>query len=62
MSFRPRKSSAHVTLVLLGAATLAACGMPHFAAAITAGRAAPATLPAALAIVVGILNGACMTY
>ena len=36
--------------------------VPHFRQAIEAGHAAPATLLAALAISVGILNAACLTY
>jgi putative membrane protein len=36
--------------------------VPHFREAIEAGRAAPAMLLAALAISVGILNAACLTY
>jgi putative membrane protein len=36
--------------------------VPHFREAIEAGRAAPALLLAALAISVGILNAACLTY
>jgi putative membrane protein len=36
--------------------------VPHFRDAIEAGRAAPALLLAALAISVGILNAACLTY
>ena len=36
--------------------------VPHFREAIEADRAAPATLLAALAISVGILNAACLTY
>ena len=36
--------------------------VPHFREAIEAGRAAPATLLAALAVSVGILNAACLTY
>jgi putative membrane protein len=36
--------------------------VPHFRQAIEAGRAAAATLLAALAISVGILNAACLTY
>ena len=36
--------------------------VPHFREAIVAGRAAPATLLAALAVSVGILNAASMTY
>src|SRR5258706_6381301 len=36
--------------------------VPHFREAIQAGRAAPATLLAALAVTVGILNAACLTY
>jgi putative membrane protein len=36
--------------------------VPHFREAIEAGRAAPAMLLAALAVSVGILNAACLTY
>ena len=36
--------------------------VPHFAEAIRAGRVAAATLLAALAVAVGVLNAACMTY
>jgi putative membrane protein len=36
--------------------------VPHFPEAIVAGRVAPAALLAALAISVGILNAACLTY
>ena len=36
--------------------------VPHFREAIEADRAAPAALLAALAISVGILNAACLTY
>jgi putative membrane protein len=36
--------------------------VPHFREAIQAGRVAPAALLAALAISVGILNAACLTY
>jgi putative membrane protein len=36
--------------------------VPHFREAIEAGRAAPATLLAALSVSVGILNAACLTY
>ena len=36
--------------------------VPHFREAIEAGRAAPAVLLAALAVSVGILNAACLTY
>ena len=36
--------------------------VPHFRQAIEAGRAAAATLLAALAVSVGILNAACLTY
>jgi putative membrane protein len=36
--------------------------VPHFREAIEAGRAAPATLLAALAVSVGVLNAACLTY
>ena len=36
--------------------------LPHFAEAIRAGKTAAATLLAALAIAVGLLNAACMTY
>lgn len=36
--------------------------VPHFAEAIRGGRAAGATLLAALAVATGILNAACMTY
>jgi putative membrane protein len=36
--------------------------VPHFREAIEAGRAAPATLLAALAVSVGVLNAASMTY
>lgn len=36
--------------------------LPHFGDAIRAGKAAAATLLAALAIAVGLLNAACMTY
>jgi putative membrane protein len=36
--------------------------VPHFREAIEAARVAPATLLAALAISVGILNAACLTY
>jgi putative membrane protein len=36
--------------------------VPHFREAIEAGRVAPATLLAALAVSVGILNAACLTY
>jgi putative membrane protein len=36
--------------------------LPHFADAIRAGKVAAATLLAALAIAIGILNAACMTY
>ena len=36
--------------------------VPHFRQAIEAGHAAPATLLAALAVSVGILNAACLTY
>jgi putative membrane protein len=36
--------------------------VPHFAEAIRAGKTAAATLLAALAVGVGLLNAACMTY
>jgi putative membrane protein len=36
--------------------------VPHFGEAIGAGRVAPATLLAALAVAVGVLNAACLTY
>jgi putative membrane protein len=36
--------------------------VPHFREAIEAGRAAPAMLLAAIAVSVGILNAACLTY
>jgi uncharacterized membrane protein YjfL (UPF0719 family) len=36
--------------------------VPHFREAIEAGRAAPAVLLAALAISLGIINAACLTY
>jgi putative membrane protein len=36
--------------------------VPHFRQAIEAGHTAPATLLAALAVSVGILNAACLTY
>jgi putative membrane protein len=36
--------------------------VPHFADAIKAGKTAAATLQAALAVAVGVLNAACMTY
>ena len=36
--------------------------LPHFGEAIRAGRTAAATLLASLAIAVGLLNAACMTY
>ena len=36
--------------------------MPRFAEAIRAGKTAAATLLAALAVAVGLLNAACMTY
>jgi putative membrane protein len=36
--------------------------VPHFREAIVAGRVAPATLLAALAVSVGILNAACLIY
>ena len=36
--------------------------VPHFAEAISAGRASAAVLLAALAVAVGVLNAACMTY
>jgi len=36
--------------------------VPHFREAIEAGRTAPAVLLAALAISVGIVNAACLTY
>ena len=36
--------------------------VPHFGEAISAGKVAPATLLAALAVVVGVLNAACLTY
>lgn len=36
--------------------------VPHFRAAIEAGRVAPAALLAALAVSVGVLNAACLTY
>ena len=36
--------------------------LPHFGEAIRAGKTAAATLLAALAIAVGLLNAACMTY
>jgi putative membrane protein len=36
--------------------------VPHFGEAIRAGRAAGATLLAALSVATGILNAACMTY
>ncbi|HXX84505.1 MAG TPA: DUF350 domain-containing protein [Casimicrobiaceae bacterium] len=36
--------------------------VPHFREAIAAGRVAPAALLAALAISVGIINAACLTY
>ena len=36
--------------------------LPHFAEAIEAGRIAPATLLAALAVAVGLLNAAALTY
>jgi putative membrane protein len=36
--------------------------VPHFGEAIRAGKIAPATLLAALAVAVGVLNAACLTY
>jgi len=36
--------------------------LPHFAQAIEAGRIAPATLLAAIAVAVGLLNAAALTY
>lgn len=36
--------------------------LPHFAEAIEAGRIAPATLLAAMAVAVGLLNAAALTY
>lgn len=36
--------------------------VPRFAAAIAAGKIAAAALLATLAVAVGLLNGACMTY
>jgi putative membrane protein len=36
--------------------------VPHFAEAISAGRVSAATLLASLAVAVGVLNAACMTY
>ena len=36
--------------------------VPHFRDAIVAGRVAPAALLAALAVSVGVLNAACLTY
>ena len=36
--------------------------LPHFAQAIEAGKTAPATLLAALAVAVGLLNAAALTY
>ena len=36
--------------------------VPHFAQAIEAGKVAPATLLAAIAVVVGLLNAAALTY
>jgi putative membrane protein len=36
--------------------------VPHFREAIESGRVAPATLLAALAVSVGVLNAACLTY
>jgi uncharacterized membrane protein YjfL (UPF0719 family) len=36
--------------------------VPHFREAIEAGRTAPAALLAALAVSVGVLNAACLTY
>ena len=36
--------------------------MPHFAEAIRTGKTASATLLAVLAVAVGLLNAACMTY
>ncbi len=36
--------------------------VPHFAEAISSGRVSAATLLASLAVAVGVLNAACMTY
>lgn len=36
--------------------------VPHFGAAVREGRIAPATLLATLAVAVGVLNAACLTY
>jgi putative membrane protein len=46
------------TIVYLAVSRL----VPHFGEAIREGRVAPATLLAALAVAVGILNAACLTY
>jgi putative membrane protein len=46
------------TLVYLAVSRL----VPHFGEAIKAGNVAPATLLAALALAVGVLNAACLTY
>ena len=46
------------TIVYLAVSRL----VPHFGEAIRAGRVAPATLLAALAVAVGVLNAACLTY
>jgi len=52
-----------VTLVIQLAVYLAVGRLvPHFREAIVAGRSAAAALLAALAISVGILNAACLTY
>jgi len=36
--------------------------LPHFGEGIRSGKAASATLLAALAVAIGLLNAACMTY
>ena len=48
-----------VQLLAWGVARVA---LPHLEEDIGAGRAAPATIVAALSITVGLLNAACMTY
>ena len=48
-----------VQLLAWGVARVA---LPHLEEDISAGRAAPATIVAALSITVGLLNAACMTY
>lgn len=46
------------TIVYLAVSRL----VPHFGAAIRDGKIAPATLLAALAVAVGLLNASCLTY